>query len=171
MVTQFNELTDSQWKVISPLLNNQRKRKNSLRNILNGILFILRTGCQWRNLPSNNYPKWQSVYYYFYRWTHDGTIELINFSLNSHIRYACGRETTLSLGCVDSQSIKIAPMISEENGIDGNKKINGRKRQVLVDTFGFVLDYCRRNGFKIGCKRFAFQIVLVDEFNSFFIPF
>ena len=138
MVTQFNELTDSQWKVISPLLNIQRKRKNSIRNVLNGIFFILRTGCQWRNLPIKNYPKWQSVYYYFYRWTHDGTIELINFSLNSYIRESCGREPTPSLGCVDSQSIKIAPMIFEDKGIDGNKKINGRKRQVLVDTFGFV---------------------------------
>ena len=95
-------------------------------------------GCQWRNLPKKSYPKWQSVYYYFYRWTLDGTIELINFLLNSHIRKQSGREATPSLGCVDSQSVKLAPMIFEDKGIDGNKKINARKRQVLVDTFGFV---------------------------------
>lgn len=138
MVTQFNELTDSQWKIISPLLNIQRKRKNSLRDILNGMFFVLRTGCQWRNLPCKLYPKWQSVYYYFYQWTHDGTFEIINFTLNGHIRKLEGRQATPSLGCVDSQSIKLAPVIFEDQGIDGNKKVNGRKRQVLVDTFGFI---------------------------------
>ena len=138
MVTQFDELTDSQWKITSQLLNMQRKRKNSLRDIINGMFFVLRTGCQWRNLPRNSYPKWQSVYYYYYRWTHDGTIESINLLLNMHIREQSGREATPSLGCVDSQSIKVAPMIFEDKGIDGNKKINGRKRQVMVDTFGFV---------------------------------
>ncbi|WP_374166477.1 transposase [Arcticibacter sp. MXS-1] len=69
MVTQFNELTDSQWKVISPLLDMQRKRKNSLRKVLDGIFYVLRTVCQWRNLPTGSYPPWQSIYYYFYRWT------------------------------------------------------------------------------------------------------
>jgi putative transposase len=137
MVTQFNELTDSQWEVISPLLNIQRKRKNLLRNVLNGMFFILRTGTQWRNFPSS-YPKWQSVYYYFYKWTQDGTIKSLNMSLNSLIRMQSGKEATPSLGCVDSQSIKLAPMIFEDKGIDGNKKINGRKRQLLVDTLGFV---------------------------------
>jgi putative transposase len=75
MVTQFNELTDSQGEDISPLLNIQRKRKNLLRNVLKGMFFILRTGTQWRNRPSN-YPKWPSVYYYFYSWRQDGTIDL-----------------------------------------------------------------------------------------------
>ncbi|HEY4788574.1 MAG TPA: IS5 family transposase [Bacteroidales bacterium] len=138
MVTQFNELTDSQWEIISPLFNIQRKRKNSLRNVINAIFFILRTGSQWRNLPQLGYPKWQSVYYYFYKWTHDNTIESLNFLLNSHIRKQTDREVTPSLGCIDSQSVKIAPMIFEDKGIDGNKKINGRKRQVMVDTCGLV---------------------------------
>jgi hypothetical protein len=109
-----------------------------LRNVINAIFFILRTGCQWRNLPQSAYPKWQSVYYYFYRWTNDSTIEQLNSLLNSHIRQQSGRESTPGLGCVDSQSIKIAPMIFEDKGIDGNKKINGRKRQVMVDTGGLI---------------------------------
>jgi transposase len=137
-ITQFNELTDSQWEIISPMFKIQRKRKNALRNVINAIFFILRTGCQWRNLPQSIYPKWQSVYYYFYRWTNDSTIEQLNFLLNSHIRQQSGRKTTPSLGCIDSQSIKIAPMIFEDKGIDGNKKINGRKRQVMVDTGGLI---------------------------------
>ena len=92
MVTRFKELTDSQWEIISPLFNNQRKRKNSLRDVVNGIFYIVRTGCQWRNLPSKIYPQWQSVYYYFYRWTHNGIFDLLNFFLNGHIRKQSNRE-------------------------------------------------------------------------------
>lgn len=138
MVTQFSELTDSQWEVISPMLNMQRKRKNSLRTVWNGIFYVLRTGCQWRNLPSEKYHPWQSIYYYFCRWTKQGLIEEINMALNSHIRLQAEKEATPSLCCADSQSIKIAPMIYEDKGVDGNKKINGRKRQLLVDTQGLI---------------------------------
>ncbi|MDP4209190.1 MAG: transposase [Bacteroidota bacterium] len=139
MITQFKELTDSHWKIISSLLNNQWKRKNSLRNVVNRIFYILRTGCQWRNLPNKIYPRWQSVYYYFYQWANDGTFGTLTFSLNGHLRKQSNREETPSLGCLDSQSIKLAPMIYEDKGIDGNKKINGRKRQVLVRYFGACL--------------------------------
>jgi putative transposase len=76
--------------------------------------------------------------YYFYRWTNDSTFDLDNFGLNSHMRKISNKEPTPSLTCVDSQSIKLAPMIFEDKGIDGNKKVNGRKRQVMVDTNGFI---------------------------------
>jgi transposase len=138
MATQFNELTDSQWEIISCLFNIQRKRKNSLRSILNAILYITRVGGQWRNLPPSMFPKWQLVYYYFRLWSRDGTIEHMNFILNWQARKAAGRECTPSMCCVDSQSVKLAPMIKEERGLDGNKKINGRKRQALTDTTGLI---------------------------------
>lgn len=116
----------------------QRKRKYSLRAVLNGIFYVLRTGCQWRNLRTQRDIPWQSVYYYFYRWTKQGLIQEINRMLNTHIRLQQEKAATPSLCCADSQSIKIAPMIKNAKGIDGNKKVNGRKRQLLVDTTGLI---------------------------------
>jgi len=138
MVTRFIELSNSRWEVIAPIFNIQRRRKNQLRDVLNAIFFVLRTGMQWRNLSQTRYPKWQSVYYYFYRWTNDGTFEQINYLLNLYDREQSGREPTPSLCCADAQSVKIAPLIKKEKGFDGNKKINGRKRQVLTDTLGHI---------------------------------
>ena len=69
---RFIELTNSQWEIIKELVDNGRKRKNCLRTIINAILKITRTGCQWRNLDTK-YPSWQSVYYYFRKWQKDGT--------------------------------------------------------------------------------------------------
>ncbi|MCK6692167.1 MAG: IS5 family transposase [Thermoanaerobaculia bacterium] len=135
MQPQFERLTDDQWKVIKLFLNHQRKRKHDLREIINAILWITRTGCQWRNLDKS-YPPWESVYYYFGKWGKDGTWELICQSLNMVERIQLDREPTPSLGLVDSQSVKLSPMIFESRGVDGNKKINGRKRQVLVDVLG-----------------------------------
>ena len=137
MVAQYEELTDSQWEVIKEFLPIQRKRKYSLRTIVDAIFWILRTGSQWRNLESK-FPKWQVVYYYFRKWTLDGTIEAMNSELVHLARREAGKEEDASLQIIDSQSIKIAPFISEEVGIDGHKKINGRKRHLLVDTLGLI---------------------------------
>lgn len=137
MVAQFEELTDSQWQVIQEFLPVKRKRLLDLRQVMNGILWIVRTGTQWRNLDKS-YPKWTAVYRYFYIWSYDGTFEKINAALNQMERKRQEREPTPSLTCVDSQSVKLAPMIVEDKGLDGNKKINGRKRQVMVDTLGLV---------------------------------
>ena len=140
MVTQFNELTDSQWEVIKEFLPTQRKRKLELRKVIDSILWVVRTGTQWRNLPYCRLCpyKWQSVYYYFYKWTKDGTFEVINTATNYHERKRVGKLSDPSLMCADSQSIKLAPMIFEDRGIHGGKKINGRSRQILVDTLGLV---------------------------------
>lgn len=86
----------------------------------------------------SRYPKWTAVYRYFYIWSRNGTFEKMNACLNEMERISQQREATPSLVCADSQSIKIAPMIFEDKGLDGNKKINGRKRQVVVDTLGLV---------------------------------
>lgn len=137
MKSSFEALTDSQWEFIKEYLPVQRKRKYDLRDITNAILYILRTGVQWRNLDAR-YPAWQSVYYYFRLWSKDGTLESLNAALNQRERLSQGKKATPSLVCIDSQSVKVAPFIQEEKGIDGNKRINGRKRHLLVDSIGLV---------------------------------
>jgi len=139
MCSKFEELTDSQWEYIKDMLPIQRKRKLDLRVVMNAILWIVRTGSQWRNLDSKKYYKWESVYYYFHNWTKDGTLESLNLVMNYESRRRKGRtHSDPSLTCVDSQSIKLAPRIAEERGVDGGKKINGRKRQIMVDTTGLI---------------------------------
>ena len=135
MTKQFRELTDSQWDAISVFLNVQRKRKLNLRAVVNALLYMVRSGCQWRNLPPN-FPNWRAVNYYFERWKRDGTLQRINERLNMLDRVRSERSATPSLLCVDSQSVKLSPMICEDRGIDKHKKVNGRKRQLLVDTAG-----------------------------------
>ncbi|MEZ4927506.1 MAG: IS5 family transposase [Saprospiraceae bacterium] len=137
MTAQYERLTDSQWKVIKDYLPVQRKRRHDLRVIFDAILWITRTGSQWRNLDSG-FPPWRAVYYYFDKWSNEGLLELINEALNRHERRALNRAVSPSLGLVDSQSVKLAPMIYEYRGIDGNKKINGRKRQLLTDVLGRI---------------------------------
>ena len=90
---------------------------------------------RWRNLPEN-YPHWQAVYYYFDQWKAEGTFEQINRKVNQLDRQNEGREAYASAFCVDSQSVKLSPMIYEHRGLDAHKKVNGRKRQLLVDTGG-----------------------------------
>ena len=108
-----------------------------MRDVFDAILWITRTGAQWRNLDSR-FPPWSAVYYYFYRWSKDGTLERVNLALNMLERTQREREPTPSLGLVDSQSVKLAPMIFEHRGTDGNKRVNGRKRHVVVDVLGRI---------------------------------
>ena len=98
MKTHYTELTDTQWQVIEQILNEHRKRKHNLREIINGILEILRTGTQWRNL---NHPtlSWQIIYYYFRKWSMNGTLSRINSELNKKERKRQSRQETPSLLC------------------------------------------------------------------------
>lgn len=137
MQTQFEELSDSQWAKIAKFLPTERKRKYDLRQIMNAILWLVRTGVQWRNLDSK-YPAWQSVYYYFRQWKLGGIIEEIHITLVMEERKRVGKEEYPSLVSIDNQSVKIAPFTSEDKGIDGNKRINGRKRELIVDTCGLI---------------------------------
>lgn len=138
MQAQYEELTDAQWSVIGCYLPIERKRKHDLRVIFNSILWIVRTGSQWRNMDSK-FPAWQIVYYYFRTWTKLGIIAEINMLLVTLERLSQNRKTTPSANAIDSQSVKIAPMISDNKGVDGGKKVNGRKRHVLTDTLGLIL--------------------------------
>jgi putative transposase len=138
MQSQYQRLTDSQWEVVSASLPTHRKRKYSLRVITDAILYCLRVGPQWRNLPSEVFPKWELVYYYFRRWKKDGTLEKLNWDLNRLERKRAGKEESPSMASIDSQSVKVAPFVNEDTGVDGNKKINGRKRHVVTDTLGLI---------------------------------
>ena len=137
MESQYKRLTDSQWEVIKEILPVQRKRKHSLREIIDAVFWVLRIGSQWRNLP-DSFPKWQLVYYYFSKWQADGTLQRLNWQLNVKERQRQQKEDTPSLLSIDSQSVKVAPFIQQDTGVDGNKKINGRKRHVITDTLGLI---------------------------------
>lgn len=137
MQTQYERMTDSQWVNIKEYLPVQRKRKHDLRNIVDAILWYLRIGSQWRNLPEC-FPPWKSVYYYFRKWKKDGTLEKMNAGLNRKERARRGKEETPSMLSIDSQSVKCGPFVGEEKGIDGNKKVNGRKRHIITDTLGLI---------------------------------
>ena len=130
--------TDAQWQIIENLLdNNKRKRKNDLRKIFNAIFYLLVTGCQWRNLPKD-FPKWQLVYYYFSKWRDEELFLYINDMLIEKIRISSDKPAQCTLAIIDSQSVKTT-RLGGLRGYDGNKKINGRKRHVVVDSLGNII--------------------------------
>lgn len=131
-------LSDSQYKVIDNLVNDKRKRKYSLRTILNAILYINKGGIQWRMLP-REFPSWQLVYYYFRKWLIAGMWEKIQTRLREMTRKKSGRKVCPSMGIIDSQSVKNSEWGIPDKGFDGNKKIKGRKRHIIVDTLGILL--------------------------------
>ncbi len=138
MKIKFQEFTDSQWQVIEKIINDQRKRKHSLRTIVNAIFFINNTGIQWRNLESK-YPPWETVFYHFTQLKLRGVWENILDSLVVLERKRQEKESSPSVLAIDSQSVKKMQFIKEETGIDGSKNVNGRKRTILVDTLGLPL--------------------------------
>ena len=105
------DLTDPEWTILGPLIPTAklggRPRELEMREVVNGILYVLRTGCAWRMLP-HDLPNWATVYGYFNRWSKDGTWESINASLRGDLRVVEGREREASAGIIDSQSVKTA---------------------------------------------------------------
>lgn len=138
MKTYPSNLTDSQWQAILGIIMDKRKRKHSLREIFDSIFYLLKTGCQWRMLPTN-FPSWKLVYYYFSKWRNDGTIELIHEFLRDMTRKKAGKKESPSVALIDSQSVKTTRSGGVCRGIDGGKKIKGRKRHIIVDTMGLLL--------------------------------
>jgi putative transposase len=136
------DLSDTEWAYLAGHLptpeHNGRPRVHSLREILNAVFYVLKSGCAWRLLP-HDFPPWKTVYHYFRFWRLDGTWERMHSALRERARVRLERNPQPSAGIVDSQSAKTTGVGGEQCGYDGGKKVRGRKRHLLVDTQGLVL--------------------------------
>ena len=139
-VKYSSDLTNRQWQLMRQLLPRRSRlgrRPIDRRRMINAILYVVRTGCQWRMLPKD-FPNWSTVYGVFWRWRNDGTWQKIHDALRAKTRRAVGKKSTPTVAILDSQSIRTAEG-GEERGYDAAKKITGRKRHLAVDTLGLLL--------------------------------
>ena len=136
-----SDLADGEWDILCPYMPAPsplgRPRKVDLRAVVNAILYVLATGCQWRALPKD-FPPRSTVQGYFYRWRDDGTWHWINRALVKIERQSLGRRAVPTAGIVDSQSVKTTES-GGPRGFDAAKRIKGRKRHIVTDTEGFLL--------------------------------
>lgn len=138
-----SDLTDAQWVLVKPLLppvrTGGRPEKHPRRAIADAILYVVRTGCLWRQLPAD-FPPGQTVYWYFVRWEEQRVTETMLQALRRQVRVGEGRDQDPSAGSIDSQSVKGADTVgADTRGYDAGKKVNGRTRFIVTDTLGLVL--------------------------------
>jgi putative transposase len=138
------DVTNERWELLQSLLPERKWRPGGpgrppcdVRRIVNGIFYVNKTGCQWRLVPKD-FGHWSTIYGYFKRWRCEGVWARVMGTLRQWERRYVGRNPEPSAGSIDSQSIKTATQ-NEDIGFDGNKKIKGRKRHILVDTLGLIM--------------------------------
>jgi transposase len=138
-----SDTSDEQWALIEPLLpsvrTGGRPEKHPRRAVVDAILYVVRAGCSWRQLPAD-FPPWQTVYWYFNQWEQADVTEKILPVVRAQVRVQEGRNPEPSAGLIDSQSVKGADTVGRDTrGYDAGKKINGRKRFIVTDTLGLLL--------------------------------
>ncbi|MGW3140973.1 IS5 family transposase [Streptomyces sp. NPDC001139] len=146
-----SDLSDARWELIEPVLSAwrfERRRRaldfgrppeHDLREIMNAILYVDRTGVQWRYLP-HDFPNWNTVYGYFAKWQSDGIFAQLNGLLRELVRQQEGKHRHPSACVIDAQSVKTSTSVpARTQGIDAGKKIVGRKRSIITDTLGLLL--------------------------------
>ncbi len=134
-------LNDVQWSLVEPLLPPAARLgrpRTPLREVLDAILYVVRSGCQWRLLPVG-FPPWKTVYHHFRRWSLDGTLELLNHALRAAVRMVHGKRTRPTAAVIDSQTVRSDPH-GGQVGYDAAKRTKGRKRFLCVDTLGLILE-------------------------------
>lgn len=142
------DLSDARWALIEPILTSWRAGrvglgisppKHDLRELVNAILYVNRTGVQWEYLP-HDFPPAKTVYYYYALWQADGTTEAIHNALRTRVRVHKGRQEEPTAAIIDSQSTKTSSNVPEsDQGVDMGKRIKGRKRHIAIDTLGLLL--------------------------------
>jgi transposase len=144
------DLSDARWALIEPVLAAWRAARagaglglaepvHDLREIVNAILYVNRTGIAWEYLP-HDFPPYKTVYDYYAKWEKDGITEAVHALLRRRVRQAAGRSPQPSAAIIDSQSIRTSSNVPESSqGIDAGKKIKGRKRHIATDTLGMLL--------------------------------
>jgi transposase len=146
-----SDLSDARWELIEPVLTAWRFERrgraldfgrppeHELREIMNAILYVDRTGVQWRYLP-HDFPPWETVYGYFAKWQKEGVFAQLNGLLRELVRKKEGRNAEPSACVIDAQSVKTSTSVpAASQGTDAGKKIVGRKRSIVIDTIGLLL--------------------------------